>query len=386
MRCLQAQFHPTLEPLALAPLQALVPQLVLVFGANAALQQPGLVPALCQAFPEAALAGCSTAGEISRAGVSDGSLVVTAIRFEHPGLRVVHTELGDMADSAAAGERLASQLAPPLQGQALHNVWLLGQGVDINGSALIAGLGQALPPQVRLAGGLAGDGGAFTQSFTLSAAGVSSRQLVALGLYAPQLKVRHSSFHGWQPFGPARRVTRSAGNVLYELDGAPALGLYKRYLGEYADGLPGTGLLFPFEMLNAERRGLGLIRTILGVNEADGSLVLAGDIEPDGYLRLMHASTDSLVDGAEQAAQALLADGPLQGERLGLAVSCVGRKLVMGARVDEEVEAVLEVLGRDALMAGFYSNGEISPELQGLQCHLHNQTMTLTLLAEHTDV
>jgi hypothetical protein len=177
----------------------------------------------------------------------------------------------------------------------------------------------------------------------------------------------------------------SAGNVLYELDGAPALGLYKRYLGEYADGLPGTGLLFPFEMLNAQRHGLGLIRTILGVNEADGSLVLAGDIDPDGYLRLMHASTDSLVDGAEQAAQALLAEGPLQGEQLGLAVSCVGRKLAMGARVDEEVEAVLEVLGRDALVAGFYSNGEISPDLQGLHCHLHNQTMTLTLLAERTD-
>ncbi len=386
MRCLQAQFHPTLEPLALAPLQALAPQLVFVFGANAALRQPGLVQALRDACPDAALAGCSTAGEISRTGVSDGSLVITAIHFDHPGLRVVHTELGDMADSAAAGQRLASQLAPPLEGHALHNVWLLGQGVDINGSALIAGLAQALPPQVRLAGGLAGDGGAFSQSFTLSAAGVSSRQLVALGFYAPQLRVRHSSFHGWQPFGPARRVTRSAGNVLYELDGTPALGLYKRYLGEYAEGLPGTGLLFPFEMLNAERRGLGLIRTILGVNEADGSLVLAGDIDPDGYLRLMHASTDSLVDGAEQAAQALLADGALLGERLGLAVSCVGRKLVMGARVDEEVEAVLQVLGRDALMAGFYSNGEISPDLQGLTCHLHNQTMTLTLLAEHTDV
>lgn len=205
---------------------------------------------------------------------------------------------------------------------------------------------------------------------------------MAVGFAAPSVRFRHGCFHGWRPFGPARRVTRSQGNVLFELDSQPALEVYKRYLGEYARDLPGSGLLFPFQMLGSSQDSRGLIRTILGVNEADGSLVLAGDIDPQGYLRLMHASTDSLVEGAQSAAEnATFPDGTA-GDSLAILVSCVGRKLVMGARVDEEVEAVADVFGQRALVTGFYSNGEISPGLDGLECSLHNQTMTITHLCE----
>lgn len=383
MRIQQLLLANTPTAAELAGLQALQPQLLLAFGAVARLDDPQLLPALRNAFPGAHLLGCSTAGEIASDGVHDQQLLLTALHFEHPALRTAHTELSGMDDSAAAGQRLAEQLSAPLDGQPLHQVLVLAQGVAINGSQLIDGMRQRLPPEVTISGGLAGDGGAFQRTLTLSPAGVSDRQLVALGLYSPHTLVRHGSFHGWRPFGPARRVTRCQGNVLQALDGEPPLAVYKRYLGDYAEQLPGSGLLFPFEMLNADQRGLGLIRTILGVNEDDGSLVLAGDIDPDGYLRLMHASTDSLVDGAEQAAQALLERlPPLQGDRLAIAVSCIGRKLVMGARVDEEIEAVLDIIGRDAHIAGFYSNGEISPHLADQTCHLHNQTMTLTLLAE----
>ncbi len=210
------------------------------------------------------------------------------------------------------------------------------------------------------------------------------RQIVAIGFSGAQLRVGNGSFHGWKPFGPVRKVTRSAGNVLYELDGQPALDIYKRYLGEHARDLPASGLLFPFEMLGEDRGALGLIRTILGVDESSGSLVLAGNIVEQGYLRLMHASTDSLVDGAMAAAEAAHEADPdaEAGESLVLLVSCVGRKLVMGARVDEEVEAVQAVFGPRACIAGFYSNGEISPMRDLLTCHLHNQTMTVTHIAE----
>jgi hypothetical protein len=366
----------------LAALQALSPQLVLAFGAVARFDDASLLPALRSAFPQAELAGCTTAGEIGNDGVSDGELVLTALHFDHPGLRLATTQIDGMEDSAAAGGRLAAQLQAPLGDHPLRQVLVLGQGVAINGSALIDGLRAVLGPEVPVSGGLAGDGAAFTRSLTLSTSAVGERQLVAVGLYDPATVVRHGSFHGWQPFGPARKVTRCSGNVLFELDGEPALGIYKKYLGEYASGLPGTGLLFPFEMLGSNQDSLGLIRTILAVDEEQGSLVLAGDIQDQGFLRLMHASTDSLVDGAEVAAKSLFASGPVAGESLALLVSCVGRKLVMGARVDEEVEAVAEVIGKQAQVTGFYSNGEISPHLEGLQCHLHNQTMTITLIAE----
>ena len=363
----------------LARLAAAQPQLLLVFGSVAQICRPGLLQSLRQALPGAVLAGCSTAGEISNAGVGDDTLVLTGLHFDAPDVRLAVTDLRDMADSFGAGQRLAQALsAAPL-----HNVMLFGLGVNINGSALIDGLRSGLPAGVAIAGGLAGDGGAFSQTFTLSTHAVSSEQIVALGFGAARTVFSHGSLHGWQPFGPARQVTRSEGNVLYELDGERALEVYRRYLGDYAAGLPATGLLFPFEMQGANQQGRALIRTILGVDTEAGSLVLAGDISAGAHLRLMHASIDSLVNGAEAAAQSVCRSGPDRaGDALALMVTCVGRKLVMGARVEEEVEAVADVLGAGCHRAGFYSYGEISPGIDGSDCNLHNQTMTITHLSE----
>jgi len=161
------------------------------------------------------------------------------------------------------------------------------------------------------------------------------------------------------------------------------LSLYKRYLGDYASGLPATGLLFPLQMLDENHAATGLIRTIMSIDEAEGSLILAGDVKQDGYLRLMQASTENLVDGAEaagtQVRQRLPGDSA---PGLAILVSCVGRRLVMGDRVEEEVEAVTEHLGDDTLSCGFYSYGEISPFTTTTDCKLHNQTMTVTFLGE----
>ncbi len=364
----------------LAPLAALQPNLVLVFGAASFFAAGAEAATLAEVFPGAAIVGCSTAGEVSQKGVQDGRCVVTALRLEHARVRTGSTDLASMADSRAAGERLAHQLAAP----DLQAVLVFGQGVNINGSALVEGMAGVLGSTLPITGGLAGDNGAFARTWTLGSQGVSSTAIVGIGLAGTGFEVGHGSFGGWETFGPARKVTRCENNVLYELDGEPALDIYKRYLGEYARDLPASGLLFPFAMLKDDLKAVGLIRTILGIDEQQGSLTLAGEIQQGGYLKLMHASTDDLVNGAEVAAKTVQAMvvGRNAGPSLALLVSCVGRKLVMGDRVDEEVEAVASILGKEAVLSGFYSYGEISPFVPEAACRLHNQTMTITTIAE----
>ena len=362
----------------LVKLTAIEPDLLLVFGSVEHFTNSSFYETLRKAFPESNLLGCSTAGEITLDGVDDGTCTITGVHFGEVRQTRGSTRLNGMDDSYAAGERLGQQLAAV----DLKAVLVFGPGVQINGSGLVDGIGSVIGHSVPITGGLAGDGGAFKQTFTLGSGGVADDRVVAIGLCGDQLHFGHGSFGGWEPFGPARKVTRCEGNVLYELDGEPALAVYKRYLGEHAKDLPASGLLFPFAMLGEDHSAVGLIRTILGIDDVAGSLTLAGEINVDGYLKLMHAGTDKLVNGAEAAAQAAIDMLQPPGECLAILVSCVGRKLVMGNRVDEEVEAVGDVFGSKAALTGFYSYGEISPFTAGASCKLHNQTMTITCLSE----
>ena len=362
----------------LMPLALIEPNLVIVFAAPAYFVEGTMAAHFKESFPGAAVVGCSTAGEVSMQGVADDTAVITAIRLEHSQLLAVSTDLASMADSLDAGRRLAAKLKSPN----LRSVLVFGQGISINGSALVEGMVEGLGADVPITGGLAGDKGAFVRTWTIGDQGISDRAIVAVGLCGESLKVAHGSFGGWEAFGPARKVTRCAGNVLFELDGEPALEIYKRYLGEYAKDLPASGLLFPFAMLDRDLSEVGLIRTILGVDDESGSLTLAGEILEGSYLKLMHASTDALVDGAEHAASAVMSMMTSSAPTLAILVSCVGRKLAMGDRTDEEIEAVAAVLGTSTVRTGFYSYGEISPYAPTGACKLHNQTMTITAIAE----
>jgi hypothetical protein len=341
---------------SLSALAGIKPQLVTVFGAVPFFTDKAFQAALRAALPDAAIIGCSTAGEISNDGVADGSCVITAVNFSGTRIRAATSPLRGMEDSMAAGARIGGELAAT----DLRALMVFGPGVQINGSALVDGIASKVGT-ATITGGLAGDGGTFAQTWTLGQAGAGDNAIVAVGLYGDALDFAHGS---------------------YELDGEPALEVYKRYLGDHAKGLPASGLLFPFAMVGEDQNAIGLIRTILGVDEANGSLTLAGAIDPDGYLKLMHASTDRLVNGAESAAKAAQKMHCADGDSLAILVSCVGRKLVMGDRVDEEVEAVAEVFGSKATLTGFYSYGEISPFTPGSACHLHNQTMTITWMGE----
>jgi hypothetical protein len=338
-------------------------QLVLVFGDRTAFERPHFVSAV------------ATAGQILGTEVFDEGAVATAVHFDHTTVRLATTPVS-ASQSAAAGAALALQLAEP----DLAHVFILSEGLDINGEALVRGIGEKLPSTVSVTGGLSADGEHFRQTRVLSDSVAQAGSVAAIGLYGSRLKVGCGSLGGWDPFGPERQITRSAGNVLYELDGQSALALYKRYLGDHAADLPASGLLFPLSLRTPDVSA-PVVRTILSVNEADQSLTFAGDVPADGYVRLMKANFDRLIDGAVGAGR-VSADALGAPVDLALLISCVGRRMVLRQRVEEEVEGVRDVVGPDAAIAGFYSYGEISPFTPKARCELHNQTMTVTTLSE----
>ncbi|MBI3320541.1 MAG: FIST C-terminal domain-containing protein [Candidatus Omnitrophica bacterium] len=352
-------------------------QLVLIFGSPARLEESVRLAEIRASYPHAYLLGCSTAGEISGTRVLEESLVVTAVAFERTRLRGGCVPLDGDSTSLECGQQLAEQLL----GAELVHVLVLSDGIRVNGSELVRGMRSRLPPQVQVTGGLSGDGDRFQRTLVLSGGSPQAGRISAVGFYGSCLKVGYGSMGGWDPFGPERLVTRARGNVLYELDGQPALELYKKYLGEHAARLPSSGLLFPLAVWTDNSRE-EIVRTVLAVNEQEQSLTFAGDVPQDAHARLMKANFDRLVDGAQGAAKASYESLGTTTPELAVLVSCVGRKMVLRQRTEEELEAVQEVLGARTVMTGFYSYGEICPTASNANCELHNQTMTITTFSE----
>ena len=352
--------------------------LILAFGARSYQEHPEALAQLKRRYPQSTIAGCSTSGEVLGDTISDDSLAVAIARFDHTRLRLAIVDIDAHGSSHELGETLAGQL----DCEDLRGVMLFSDGLAVNGTDLAAGMTGSLADSVVVTGGLAGDGDRFECTWVLGRDGLpATGSVAAVGLYGDRVDIGHGSRGGWDTFGPEREVTRSKSNVLFELDGRPALDLYKEYLGSRAAGLPATGLLFPLAIRQREGDEKQLVRTILAVDEAEQSMTFAGDIPQGSRAQLMKANFERLIDGAAHAAQLARREDENSLSTLAIAVSCVGRRLVLGERAEEEVEAALESLPGDTEIVGFYSYGEISPSSDG-KCDLHNQTMTLTTIQE----
>jgi hypothetical protein len=351
------------------------PSFVLYFSAPGLMNDRARYDELAAQFPGVPLIGCSTGGEILGPEVHDATIAVNAVWLEKGQVRLAEHRMSPGEDSAAIGAALAAKLSQ----DGLRAVFVLSDGTQVNGSSLVEGLRSVLAEGVVITGGLAGDGADFKVTLVGGESPPQSGLVACIGFYGQELLIGHGSFGGWDRFGPERMITRSKDNVLYELDGEPALDLYKRYLGDEAAKLPASALLFPLSVRPSLSEGGDVVRTVVGIDGAAKTMIFAGDV-PQGHVgQLMRGNFDHLVEGAQSAAES--ASGA-KSRSLAILVSCIGRKLLMGQRVVEEVEVVGDVLGDSARLTGFYSYGEISPHGFTGKCQLHNQTMTITTIAE----
>ncbi|HZB93512.1 MAG TPA: FIST N-terminal domain-containing protein [Stellaceae bacterium] len=353
---------------------ALRPTLVLFFAAPGVLDDGARFAELRRFYPAGSILGCTTGGEIAGSDVDDGSLVATAIEFAGTQIATAIETMTQDRTSFAAGAALAAALPRP----GLRGLFVLSDGVKVNGTELVKGIQQVLGRGIALTGGLAGDGANFVATRVGLDVNPEPNRIAAVGFYGSAIRLGWGSVGGWHAVGSERVITRSADNTLFDLDGQPALDLYKHYLGAEAANLPSSALLFPLRVYPKGEPDAALVRTVVGIDEARKAMIFAGSVPKGHVAQVMLGHFDDLIAGAGRAAR----HAAIPGARLAILVSCIGRKLLLGQRTADEVEAVAEILGAPCRLTGFYSYGEIAPSETSPFADLHNQTMTITTIAE----
>lgn len=356
--------------------EILVKPLVLIFGDRFLLESETIYDEIRAMYPDGDLVFGSTSGEIMNTRVFEETIILTAIEFEKTSFQIVKENVLDFVDIEKMGKAISSRFNK----KDLRHVFIVSDGSFVNGSGLIEGMESDEEFNASITGGLCGDGARFEKTLTSYNENPKQGEVVAIGFYGESLEVSYANYGGWTPFGPERTITRSEGNVLYEIDGQPALDLYKTYLGEKAKELPQAALLYPLTVQHSENEE-PLVRTILNIDEEANSMILAGDVPINSRVQLMMCTMDDIAEGASNAAEQAMNNRSNPPE-LAILVSCVGRKLVLAGRTEEEIEEVMEVVGEGAKITGFYSYGEMAPFAGKNECQLHNQTMTLTLMSE----
>ena len=352
-------------------------QLVLGFGNKDLLADSSHFGMLKNKFPNAQIVTCSTAGEIFGTEVFDDSISVMAMEFMKTKISAVSVSINDFKDSFDAGVSLIKKF--PVAG--LRYVLVISDGSFVNGSELVRGIESVIKHKFPVTGGLAGDGTNFLSTLAGLNEPPKSAQIIAVGFYGEDFIVSYGSMGGWDEFGLERLVTKSTANRLYEIENKSAIELYKSYLGKHADALPGSALLFPLAVYipgNEEP----LVRTILSIDEKDNCMVFAGDVPVGSKVRFMKANFDRIIHAASTAAENSFNPHADRKPNAAILISCVGRKIILDKRVEEEVEAVAQALGNKVLISGFYSYGEITPTTKNGKCDLQNQTMTITTFDE----
>ena len=351
--------------------------LVLMFGAKEFICNKDVFCNIRDTYSRANIFGCTTAGEIFNDQVNDNILTVTAIYFENTKTNFFFSEIIEFNKCYEKGVEIAKLI--PVEN--LSHVFVIGEGLNINGSKLVEGFVNVLPEHVKITGGLAGDYEGYKETFVIANDYGKKNLIGAVAFYGDKIKIGYGSAGGFDTFGIERTVTKSKENILYELDGKPVLDLYKEYLGEYSSKLPVSGLLFPLS-IRASDNNYSYVRTVSGVDEENKALKFAGEIPQGYYAKLMRANYNNLINGSMIAAENCIDSVNCKNPNLAILVSCRGRRVVLNQMIDEELEVVRSILGDNVIFTGFYSNGEIAPTNKKSMTEFHNQTMTITLIGE----
>lgn len=354
-------------------------QLVIFFASKVIFDENGIIEELKNYYPKAEIVGCAVQWQIQGQEVTEAALCFTAIFFEHASVAVVTGSVDDVNKS----QELGTSLIQSLPSEGLRHVFVLGDGLNLAGSAFVRGISSKISTLIGLTGGFTSEGVSTGQPGLYCNKKLPKGSAILIGFYGDLLQFSYAANTGWKSYGPIRKITKSDGDTLYELDNKPVLDLYKDFLGPFAHELPDIGLLYPMSVWAPDQeQSSALARTIIDVNEESKSLRTAGDVPEGSNVQFMITNIDMLVKGAETAAEKTFKVLKHTEPELALIMSCISRKFVMKQRSEEELDAVADILGKKVAYVGFYTWGEISPFGFNEKCFFQNQVMAITAIRE----
>lgn len=323
------------------------------------------------------IVGCTGDGEMSGDGYSTGSAILAGIATDQIDFTVAYAE-NLSQNCELAGKQLAAKLAPTVQ-----YVHLFSDGITGNGCGILRGIFSVLREDLPIAGGTAGDNGKFERTWQFAGRKVLTDAAVAIG-FTGDFHLGTGVRSGWSPIGLAKKVTRASGNILYELNGEPALQVYERFLGKHAEKLPAVGVEYPLGLvgkcLDNDSGDYYLLRATMSVDRQEGSIRFAGEIPEGAEVHLTCGDNSSILEASSEAAR--LADeeiGDIQ-PRMVFFYSCMARKIILGQRTQEELDRIRRVFGAEVPIIGFYTYGEYCRVGCGSPSLFHNETATVSVI------
>ena len=340
--------------------QEINPQLIFTFGNLKELQDEQNQSLLKSTFPNADIVYCTSVGQIVMNEISNEVLSVTAIEFSSTQTKSLCLNISDYATKEEARIAIANQIKT----EELSHILLFVDGMNVNPTEVLSCINEITQNKICITGGLASDEARFEDASIGLNEKPKPGKIIAIGFYGDKIHIHHSTCGGWEVFGMPKTVTKQEQNILFEIDDQPALDLYKEYLGKYVEGLPQSALFFPLAILNMDNENI-LTRTILSVDHANKSLIFAGDMPQGSKIQFMKSTLNKLIEASENADMIVKTKNTSQVIDYVLAISCVGRKLVLKHRIDEEVEKLYNIFGENTKLSGFYSHGEVAPFSNG---------------------
>ncbi|MBI4156053.1 MAG: FIST C-terminal domain-containing protein [Candidatus Zambryskibacteria bacterium] len=369
------------------------PDLLVVFS-SVKYDQEKMLQGVRSVAPGALLVGSSTSGEITTQGpLREKSVAIMAIKspevkyFAGVGENIA-------ANPREAGKVVADKVKRQVKEQAGETLKTFMMFPDVlagNGADIVRGVLDSLGEHFPVVGGASGDDFAFKKTYQYVNDKVYSGAVVGLGLVG-NFKMGIGVKHGWIPVGEPATVTKSAGSVIHEINGKPAIRIYEDYFGEEeakvlrTETLAKLAITYPLGMKVVGSDEL-LIRDPITVDE-HGSITCAAEIPEGSEIRLMVGSRNEAIQVARTAAKSALEQLGGSAPKAIIIFNCIARQKLFGDKSGDEIKAIQEIIGPQVPLIGFYTYGEQAPlggEVKNIErCNsaFHNETVVICALAD----